>query len=159
MVLQRQLVRRQPDVVRVRRRAVSLLDRRRRRARRRAGYEHFNSSTSADPFVLAGLTSQVALELRFALDAAYDNQLLLAPGLGYEHITFSPTDPDAASVSTNALVPRVRFGYRHLIETAAALEFSIDVGVGKWFLGADAGSLDIPATALVAANMALVWAL
>jgi tetratricopeptide (TPR) repeat protein len=123
------------------------------------GYEHFNSSTSASPFVLAGLTSLAALELRFPLDAAYDNQFLLAPGLGYEHIGYSPTNPESPSFAVNGLVPRVRFGYRHLIEDAAAFDFSIDVGVAKWFVPSDVGSPDIPATALVAANVALVWGL
>ena len=55
-----------------------------------AGYEHFNA-TSLDPFTIGGLTSQLAFEARFPLDPEYDNQLFLAPGLGYEHITFSPS--------------------------------------------------------------------
>ena len=44
-----------------------------------AGYEHFNA-TSLDPFTIGGLTSLLAFELRFPLDADYDNQLFLAPG-------------------------------------------------------------------------------
>jgi hypothetical protein len=128
------------------------------------GYEHFNSSTSADPFILAGLTSLLELELRFPLDRDYENQFLLGPGFGYEHIAFTPTDPDFPSIATNAIVPRLRFGYRHLFEASAALDFSIDVGAAKWFVSGDVGgiagaSFDIPTSAMLAANVALVWGL
>jgi hypothetical protein len=125
------------------------------------GYEHFNSSTSADPFTIAGLTSLLAVELRFRLDPEYDNQLFLAPGLGYEHVAYSPTNPEFPSFSVNGLVPRMRLGYRHVFEADAALDFSIDVGVAKWFVPSDAsgGAFDIPATALVAANVGLAWGL
>jgi len=123
------------------------------------GYEHFNSSTSADRFTIAGLTSLLAVELRFRLDPEYDNQLFLAPGLGYEHIAYSPTNPELPSISVNGLVPRMRFGYRHVFEADASLDFSIDLGVAKWFVPGSAGTLDIPATALVAANVALAWGL
>jgi tetratricopeptide (TPR) repeat protein len=125
------------------------------------GYEHFNSSTSADPFIIAGLTSLVAVELRFPLDAAYNNQFLLAPGLGYEHIAYTPTNPDDPSIAVNGLVPRIRFGYRHLIQDDAALDFSIDLGAAKWFVPSEGNgvSLDIPTTVLVAVNVGLAWGL
>ena len=68
------------------------------------GYEHFNS-TSVDQFTIVGLTSLLAFEFRFPLDADYNNQLFLAPGLGYEHITFSTSDSSFGSLAANALVP------------------------------------------------------
>jgi hypothetical protein len=126
------------------------------------GYEHFNASTSDQPFIMAGLTSELGVELRFPLSPDYDNQWFLVPAIGYEHIAFTPTNPTFPSVSTNAIIPRVRVGYRHLFESAAGLDFSIDLGESKWFVpSGDTGgaSFDIPAAPMVAANVMLVWAL
>jgi hypothetical protein len=123
-----------------------------------AGYEHFNA-TSLDPFTIGGLTSLLALELRFPLDADSNNQLFLAPGLGYEHITFSPSVASLSSVATNALVPRLRFGYRHLVQDSASLDFSIDGGWAKWFEPGDQSSSSVSNSVMVAANVAVVWGL
>jgi tetratricopeptide (TPR) repeat protein len=123
-----------------------------------AGYEHFNS-TSLDPFTIGGLTSLLALELRFPLDADYDNQLFLAPGIGYEHITFSPSSAAFSSIATNAIVPRLRFGYRHLVGDMASIDFSIDGGWAKWFVPGDEGSSSVSNSVVVAANVAVVWGL
>lgn len=124
-----------------------------------AGYEHFNA-TSLDPFTVGGLTSLLAFELRFALDAEYNNQLFLAPGLGYEHVTFSSSDASFGSVATNALVPRLRFGYRHLIEDSASIDFSVDGGYSKWFVASDVAATSTVSNAgMLAANVALVWGL
>jgi tetratricopeptide (TPR) repeat protein len=122
-----------------------------------AGYEHFNS-TSLDPFTIAGLTSMLAFEFRLPLDAQYDNQLFLAPGLGYEHISFSPSDASFGSLAENAVVPRLRFGYRHLFEDAAAIDLSVDGGAAKWFVSSDQG-LSGSTTAVLAINVAIVWGL
>ncbi len=122
------------------------------------GYEHFNS-TSVDQFTIGGLTSQLAFEARFPLDAEYDNQLFLAPGLGYEHVTFSPSSGQLSSVSANAIVPRMRFGYRHMVQDNASLDFSIDGGWAKWFVPTDQGESNLTGSALIAANIAIVWGL
>jgi hypothetical protein len=123
-----------------------------------AGYEHFNA-TSLDPFTIGGLTSLLAIELRFPLDADYNNQLFLAPGLGYEHITFSPSVASLSSIATNALVPRLRFGYRHLVQDSASIDVSIDGGWAKWFVPGDESSSSVSNSVMVAANVAIVWGL
>lgn len=124
-----------------------------------AGYEHFNS-TNVDPFTIGGLTSFLAFEFRFPLDADDDNQLFLAPGLGYEHIKFSPSDAEFSSIETNALVPKLRFGYRHLVQDSASIDVSIDAGWAKWFVSSDAGSTsNVSNSVMVAANVAVVWGL
>ena len=122
-----------------------------------AGYEHFNS-TSLDPFTIGGLTSQIAFEARFPLDPEYDNQLFLAPGFGYEHVTFAPSSGDFSSIAANAIVPRLRFGYRHMVMENASLDFSIDGGWAKWFVSNDEGT-GLSNSALIAANVAIVWGL
>jgi hypothetical protein len=123
------------------------------------GYEHFNS-TSVDPFTIVGLTSLLAFEFRFPLDADYNNQLFLAPGLGYEHISFSATDSSFGSLAANAIVPRLRFGYRHMIEDAAAIDFSVDGGFAKWFVSNGAGDSSTGSTTgMMALNVAIVWGL
>jgi hypothetical protein len=125
-----------------------------------AGYEHFNS-TAVDLAVVSGLTSQVAYEWRFPLDAEYKNQLILAPGLGYEHLVVEPGDAQTASASLGGFVPRVRFGWRRLLAPSAGLELSLDGGAVNFFAykdfpfhsGGDATS------ALVGLNFALIWGL
>jgi tetratricopeptide repeat protein len=123
-----------------------------------AGYERFNS-TDANAFLVSGLTSQLAYEIRVPLDPGYDNQVLLDPGIGYEHLVFEPSDPAFQSASANALVPRGRVGIRHLIQDEAALDFSLDVGVAKWFVASQAGGPDVSTTVLVALNVGVVWGL
>jgi hypothetical protein len=124
-----------------------------------AGYEHFNA-TSLDPFTIGGLTSLLALELRFPLDSDYNNQLFLAPGLGYEHITLSPSSAAQSSIATNAIDPRLRFGYRHLLQDAASIDVSIDGGWAKWFVSSSAeSSSNVSDAVVVAANVAILWGL
>jgi tetratricopeptide (TPR) repeat protein len=122
-----------------------------------AAYEHFNS-TKLDPFVVSGLTSQLAFEFRFPLARDYDDQLFLAPGLGYDHLSFKPSDPAIVASDQNALIPRLRFGYRHLVQDSAALEVSLDGGVAEW-LGSSAELQDLKSTLMLAANVAVVWGL
>jgi tetratricopeptide repeat protein len=124
-----------------------------------AGYEHFNS-TVVDLAVVAGLTSQIGYEWRFPLDGEYQNQLILMAGLGYEHLVVRPNDAQAAGVSLGGFVPRVRFGWRHLLAPSAGVEASVDGG-GVNFFAYDRFPFDSnnPTTFLVALNVALVWAL
>ncbi|HTB76507.1 MAG TPA: tetratricopeptide repeat protein [Polyangiaceae bacterium] len=125
-----------------------------------AGYEHFNA-TNLDLFTIGGLTSALAFEFRFPLDVEDNNQLFLAPVFGYEHISFSPSDASFTSIATNAIVPRLRFGYRHLVQDSASIDFSIDAGWAKWFVSNDAAgsSTNVSNTVMVAANVAIVWGL
>ena len=128
-------------------------------------YEHFNSSSSSTDAVFGnvqGLSSQIGLELRFPLDPGYDNQFILAPGLGFEHLVESTTLASGASVTVGALVPRVRAGLRHMVDASAAIDLSLDFGVGK-FAAYSTGDFpfggNAPAVPLLAANAALVWGL
>jgi Tetratricopeptide repeat len=125
-----------------------------------AGYEHFNS-TVVDLAVVSGLTSQVALEWRFPLDAEYANQLILAPGLGYEHLVVQPGDAQGSTSSMGGVVPRVRVGWRHLLVPSAGLGVSLDGGVVNFF-----SYSDFPfyprgdaTSALVALDVDLIWGL
>jgi hypothetical protein len=125
-----------------------------------AGYEHFNSTT-VDLAVVSGLTSQVAYEWRFPLDAEYKNQLIFAPGLGYEHLVVAPGGAQSTSDSLGGFVPRARVGWRHLLAPSAGLDLSLDAGAVNFFAyrdfpfhgGGDATS------ALVALTFALIWGL
>ncbi len=131
-----------------------------------AGYENFNT-TALDPATIKGLTSQLGYEFRFALDGEWDNQFFLAPGVGYEHVIVSPTDPQSPSQTVGAIVPRVRFGYRHMVAAAVAVDVGIDGGWSKYFEygGSGAGGSGpttqalLSSSALAALGVALGWGL
>jgi hypothetical protein len=58
-------------------------------------------------------------------------------------------------------VPRVRFGWRHLLASSAGLELSVDGGVVNFFQYSDFpfhGGGDAT-SALVGLNIALIWGL
>jgi hypothetical protein len=124
-----------------------------------AGYEHYNT-TNIDAATLSGLTSLVAFEFRVPLDQDYDNQLLLAPGVGYQHRVVVPTDPQFQSTSAGAFVPRVRLGYRRMLDAAVALDVALDFGVTKYFayekFPFDSSE---PTQELVALGVAVLWGL
>ena len=126
-----------------------------------AGYELFNS-TSVDPVGVSGLTSQLAYELRFPLDEAFNNQILVVPGLGYEHIVFSPNDPNLASSSAGGVLGRLRVGWRHMVGPSTAIDLALDGGFGEFFVYdgssgfAASGSTTV---GLAAATAALAWGL
>jgi tetratricopeptide (TPR) repeat protein len=124
-----------------------------------AGYEHFNS-TSIDPEVLSGFTSLFALELRVPVGGSYDNQLLVAPGIGYEHLVFSPSDLNLSPYSEGALAGRVRAGYRHMLGVSVALDLSIEGGWAAFFKY-DGSVLDAHDSTggMVAGNVAIAWGL
>lgn len=131
-----------------------------------AGYEYFNT-TALDPATITGLTSQLGYEFRFPLDGDRDNQLFLAPGIGYQHAIVSPTDPQFQTETVGAIVPRVRLGYRHMIAAAVALDVGIDGGWSKYFEygGAPAGGAGpttkelLSSSALAALGVAVGWGL
>jgi hypothetical protein len=127
-------------------------------------YQHFNStSASTDSVVgsIQGMTSQIGLELRFPLDPQYDNQLIVAPGLGFDHIVVSTTLASSSANSEGAIIPRARFGWRHMVDSSASIDLSLDAGVGK-FAQYDG---DFPfggngqEVAMLGLNLALVWGL
>jgi len=124
-----------------------------------AGYEHFNS-TSIDPEVASGFTSLLAFELRVPLGGGYDNQFLVAPGLGYEHLVFSPSDVGLSPYSEGGLTGRVRAGYRRMLGASVALDVSFE---GGWaaFLKYDGSALDghDSTGGIAAANVAIAWGL
>ena len=121
-----------------------------------AAYEHFNA-TSVDPVIISGLSSQLGIEWRFPLDADYNNQFIVAPGLGFEHLVIQPgTQP--AEGSLGGFVPRVRLGWRHLLTPSAGLDLSLDAGIANFFRygGFPFDSSD-PAAFFAGLNVALVW--
>jgi hypothetical protein len=124
-----------------------------------AGYEHFNATT-LDDATRSGLSSLLAYELDFPLDADFDNQLFFAPGLGYQHLVSSPNDPQKSSESMGAFVPRLRFGYRHMLGAAVALDIHVDAGITQYFAYAKFpydSSADLQE--LVGLGVALLWGL
>jgi hypothetical protein len=127
-------------------------------------YQLFNStagSTSQNVGTISGLDSQVGLELRFPLDSAYDNQLIVAPGIGFDHISVSSPLANSSSTSEGAIVPRARFGWRHMVDRSASIDLALDAGMGKFalydgdFPFGGAGS----ETALIGLDLGLVWGL
>ena len=125
-----------------------------------AGYEHFNS-TAVDVAVVSGLTAEVAYEWRLPLDGDYKNQLIVAPGLGYEHLVIQPGDAQSSATSMGGFVPRVRIGWRHLLAASAGLDVSLDGGAVNFFAYGDFPYYPRgdATSALVALNVALLWGL
>jgi hypothetical protein len=123
------------------------------------GYEYFNS-TSIDVYKVSGLTSLLGFEFRIPLDPAYDNQVLVVPELGYEHLTFSATDSLASAQTAGAFVPRLRVGWRHMLEAGTALDLSLDAGAGSFFTY-DKFPFDSTQTAsgIVTGNVSVAWGL
>jgi tetratricopeptide (TPR) repeat protein len=124
-----------------------------------AGYEHFNS-TSTDPEVVSGFTSLLAFELRVPLGGSYDNQFLVAPGIGYEELVFSPSDVGLSPYSEGALAGRVRAGYRHMLGASVAADLSLEGGWAAFFKY-DGSTVDEHDStgAMVAGNVAIAWGL
>lgn len=128
-------------------------------------YQKFNSSASSTDTAqgdVQGLTSQLGLELRFPLDLEYDNQLIVAPGLGFDHIVASGNSASSTSVSAGALVPRARVGWRHMFTPSTGMDLSLDLGYAK-FATYDNGDFPFNGNGakgpLVALNFALLWGL
>ena len=122
-----------------------------------AGYEHFNTTGSG---AAEGFTSQVALEFRFPLDPAFDNQLTLAPGLGFEHIELQSDVASVSATSAGAIVPRLRFGWRHMLGASVALDVAFDLGYTR-FSSYDSFPFDsnAPDTVLLGLDVAAHWGL
>jgi tetratricopeptide (TPR) repeat protein len=121
-------------------------------------YEHFNS-TAVDFAIVSGLSSQIAVELRFPFDAEYDNQFLVSPGLGYEHLVVQP-GVQPVSGSVGGFVPRVRLAWRHLLAPSAAVDLGLDGGAVNFFAySAFPFDSSNPTTFFVGLNVAIVWAL
>jgi len=124
-----------------------------------AGYEHFNS-TSIDTEVASGFTSLLAFELRLPVGGGYDNQFLVAPGLGYEHLVFSPSDVGLSPYSEGGLTGRLRAGYRRMLGASVALDLSLEGGWAAFFKY-DGSALDghDSTGGIAAANVAIAWGL
>jgi hypothetical protein len=121
-----------------------------------AGFEHFNT-TAVDAATISGLSSQVGYEFRFPLDPEYDDQFFLAPGIGYQHSVVSPNDPQFQTTTFGAIVPRARFGYRHMIASTVAVEVGLDGGWSKSFTYSGPGSGS--SSELLALWVAVGWGL
>ncbi len=128
------------------------------------GYQRFNStSSSANSPVgdVQGLTSQLGLELRFPLDVEYDNELLVSPGIGFDNLTQSSNLAGGPSITVGAIIPRVRAGVRHLLDQSAAIDFTLDFGLGKFaqYNGDFPFGGDGSEVAMLGLDVALVWGL
>ena len=124
-----------------------------------AGYELFDS-TASDAATLSGLSSEVGFEWRFPLEPSYRNQLILAPGLGYEHVAIRPSSPQESGTSVGGFVPRVRFGWRHMLATSTALDLSLEGGAANFFSYSSAPfDSTSHTTYLVALNASVAWGL
>ena len=122
-----------------------------------AGYEHFNTTASGPA---EGFTTQVALEFRFPLDPGYGDQLTLAPGLGFEHIELQSDVASVSTTSAGAIVPRVRFGWRHMLGPSVAFDVALDLGYTR-FSSYDSFPFDTnaPDTVFLGLDVAAHWGL
>lgn len=128
------------------------------------GYTRFNSTAASSAlFTMQGLTSQVGLELRFPFDEDYNNQLIVAPGIGFEYWVETENVAGGSSLDVGMLLPRVRVGWRHMLATSASLDLSLDGGVGKPASMSNPSEFPFggsePVDGLVALNVGLVWGL
>jgi len=127
------------------------------------GYTRFNSTAAtAGLYTEQGLTSQLGLELRFPFDPEYDNQLIVAPGLGFEYLVETLNVAGGSSLDIGMIMPRVRVGWRHMLAVSAALDLSLDAGFGKPATFSPSnfpfgGNADVDE--VVALNVGLVWGL
>lgn len=119
-----------------------------------AGYEHFNASDVALAST-SGLTSQVGWEFRLPIDAEYDNQLLVTPGLGYEHLVVTGNG-QSLSLPFDVLMPRARVGYRRMLTPSAGIDFGLDGGLALALSQSIGGSKSVPMFGL---DVSLVWGL
>jgi hypothetical protein len=122
-----------------------------------AAFEHYNA-TDVDAETVSGLSSLVGFEFRFGLDPAYDNQLFLAPAIGYQHLVLAPTDPQLQSRSLGAVVPRARFGFRHMLDAQVALDVALDAGATRYF-AYDHVDFSGDTSELLGLGVAVLWGL
>jgi hypothetical protein len=124
-----------------------------------AGYQRFNAN-NVDVETVSGLTSEFAYELRIPLNTRFDDQLLFAPGVGYEQLSYEASaDLTTPTYSEGAITGRLRFGYRHMLARSVAIDLSIEGG-GGGIIKYDA-SLDLHAGTfgLAGTSVALAWGL
>jgi hypothetical protein len=123
-----------------------------------AGYESFNATQGVN---LSGFTSLVGYELRVPLDPAYDNQLLLGAGVGWEYLSLSADNGSISGATTWGFVPRLRLGWRHMITTSVGFDLSLDGGLTLKALSQSGGFLQGTgdASELIALQVGLVWGL
>ena len=121
-------------------------------------YEHFNS-TALDSEVVSGFSSFLGYEIRFPLNARYDDQLTLAPGIGYEQLGFSPGTSSASAYSEGGLTGILRFGYRHMLASSVALDVGLEGGAAYFFKFDSAVDSHDTVAGLVGARVGLLWGL
>jgi hypothetical protein len=127
-------------------------------------YTRFNSTAATSGlYTQQGLTSQLGLELRFPFDGDYDNQLIVAPGIGFEYWVQTLNVAGGQSLDIGMLLPRVRVGWRHMLAASAAIDLAVDLGAGKPATFSNPSNFpfggDASVDELVALNVGLVWGL
>lgn len=128
------------------------------------GYTRFNSTAATSGlYTQQGMTSQLGLELRFPFDGDYNNQLIVAPGIGFEYWVQTLNVVGASSIDIGELLPRVRAGWRHMLSANASLDLALDLGAGKPTMISSPSTFPFgggqPVNELVALNVGLVWGL
>jgi len=128
------------------------------------GYTRFNSTAATSGlYTQQGMTSQLGLEFRFPFDGDYDNQLIVAPGLGFEYWVQTLNVVGGQTIDIGVLVPRVRVGWRHMVAASAALDLALYFGFGKPATFSNPSNFpfggNAPVDELVALNVGLVWGL
>lgn len=128
------------------------------------GYQRFNSTAATSGlYTVQGLTSQLGLELRFPFDGDYDNQLIVAPGIGFEYWVETLNVAGGQSIDIGMLMPRVRVGWRHMLAASASIDLALDGGFGKPATFSNPSDFPFGGSAsvdeMVALNVGLVWGL
>jgi hypothetical protein len=87
------------------------------------GYSTINSTGSDSS--LGGLMVFGGYEARVGLDPRYTNAILFQAGLGYERLSQGGT-----GLVASMILPRGRFGFRHIFGPSIGLELGADAGYG-----------------------------
>jgi hypothetical protein len=105
------------------------------------GYERFSAPDNLNAS-LAGLATYVGWEGRLFLgQKGFDDQLALGVGVGYDHLLSTARVAFGADSSTyGAVMPRLRFGYRHNFTRSVGIEATLDGGMGRFFTYTSGGS-------------------
>ena len=121
----------------------------------------FNTVSSSDQSTptITGVSAMLGGELRFPLDATYDNEVFVVPGVGLEALSFAYSG-GGPSESQTAFVPEGRAGWRHMLSNSVGFDLALQGGVAVFLASSQNGqSTTPPATPLVAVNLGVLWGL
>ncbi len=113
------------------------------------GYSTINSTGSDSS--LGGLMIFGGYEARVGLDDRYTNAILFQAGLGYERYSQGGTGLVASMV-----LPRGRFGFRHIFGPSIGLEFGADAGYGFVSILGESGDGASSSSFMIGGSVALL---